>query len=356
MKDILILGAGLAGLSLAHRLAKEGVKITLLEKREEYLNDRTWCFWNTHSHEFEHLIEHRWNKWQIGHNGKRDSYSSPGYEYQMISSLKFYQEMNRSLQSFENVSFLKGISVDNIIFHKTHLEVITSQGRFESKKVYDSRPAPLKSSLYQHFFGWHIRVNRPSFDPSEVVLMDFEGDQSKGIHFMYLLPFSPYEALIEPTFLSANPLEKIDYELRLKEYLASRFGISAFEIIREEKGILPLTTQFQISPSPHLNFIGTQGGWTRSSTGYAFLAIQEAIDQLIQCSLPNKRIERWLDRIFLSYIKNHPSDAPILFAKLFEKSDPESLIRFLSGKCTLIETVKVISTLPKWSFIKEVFS
>lgn len=354
MKDVLILGAGLAGLSLAHRLAKEGTKITLLEKREEYLNDRTWCFWNTHAHAFEHLIEKRWKRWQICYKGKRQSYSSPEYEYQMISSLKFYQEMNRTLQSFANVTLLKGVSVDNIIFHKSHLQAITSHGSFESNKVYDSRPAHLESSLYQHFYGWHLRVDIPVFDPNDVVLMDFEGDQAKGIHFMYLLPFSPYEALIEPTFISAQPLKRIDYELCLKEYLVKRFGINSYEIIREENGVLPLTTHFQASPSPYLKLIGARGGWSRASTGYAFLAIQEAIDRLVQGYSTNKSFERWLDRTFLSVIKNHPAHAPMLFAKLFEKNDPGSLIRFLSGKSTLIETVKVISTLPKLPFIKEV--
>lgn len=356
MKDILILGGGLAGLTLAYNLAKKGVPLTLLEKRKEYLNDRTWCFWNTQSHPFEHLIEHRWHKWQIRYNGKKSSFSSPEYEYQMIPSGKFYQEMIHRLKALPNVSLHMGVDVNHVICHKTHLDVITSHGLFQSKKGYDSRPAHLECSLYQHFFGWHIRIDKPAFDPSEVILMDFEGDQTKGIHFMYLLPFSPYEALIEPTFISAKPLEKSDYERLVKDFLKKRFGLKSYEILREEKGVLPLTTDFQKSTSDRLACIGAQGGWTRSSTGYAFLAIQGAIDQLMRGSSHPKTLERFLDRTFLSFIKNHPDQAPQLFATLFEKNSPGSLVRFLSGKSTPFETFQVISSLPKWPFLKEVFS
>lgn len=355
MKDVLILGGGLAGLSLAYRLAKKGVNITLLEKRKEYVNDRTWCFWNTQDHPFEHLVEHRWHRWQIGYNGKKCSYSSPGYEYQMIPSMTFYEAMTNHLNSLPHVSIHMGVDVHQVVCHKTYHEAITSHGVFKAKIGYDSRPSKIESSLYQHFYGWHVRLDQPAFDPSEVILMDFEGDQSKGIHFMYLLPFSPEEALIEPTFISAKPLEKSHYEQCMKDYLGKRFGINSYAIIREEKGVLPLTTRFQQSSSPHLVCVGANGGWTRSSSGYAFLAIQDAIEQLLQGSMKSKTYERFLDRTFLSFINNHPGLAPQLFATLFEKNDPGSLIRFLSGRSSILETLEVISSLPKWPFLKEVF-
>lgn len=355
MNEALIIGGGLSGLSLALRLTQRGDRVTLLEKREAYLNDRTWCFWNTHPHPFEHLVEYRWKKWQVCHGGQKKSYSSNNYEYQMISSLTFYKEVLKSLLNSTHVSVHMGVDTHHILSHKDHLEAITSRGSFKARYGYDSRPTPFRTSFYQHFFGWHILSDTPSFDPSEVILMDFEVDQSKGIHFMYVLPFSSYEALIEPTFLSAKPLKKPEYETYLKSYLMKRFGIKSYEIIREEQGVLPLATEFQKPSSPHLTYIGAQAGWTRSSTGYAFLAIQEAVDHLIQGSKPQKNLERWLDRIFLSYLKNHPNQAPELFAQLFEKNDSDTLVRFLSSKSSMKETIQVISSLPKWPFMKELF-
>ncbi|WP_146069326.1 lycopene cyclase family protein, partial [Cryobacterium sp. Y11] len=45
--DLVILGAGLAGLTLAARLARErsGPRVVLLEPRTAYRDDRSWCFW-----------------------------------------------------------------------------------------------------------------------------------------------------------------------------------------------------------------------------------------------------------------------------------------------------------------------
>ena len=46
--DLIILGGGCAGLSLALNLAKQGSvcpNTLILEKREAYSNDRTWGFW-----------------------------------------------------------------------------------------------------------------------------------------------------------------------------------------------------------------------------------------------------------------------------------------------------------------------
>ncbi len=50
--DLLILGGGCAGLSLASRLAefgKDAPKVLIIEQRESYTNDRTWCFWDIES-------------------------------------------------------------------------------------------------------------------------------------------------------------------------------------------------------------------------------------------------------------------------------------------------------------------
>ncbi len=54
--DIIIIGAGCAGLSLAWQLTQRGLSgrnVVLLEPRTEYGRDRTWCFWNVLPHDFD---------------------------------------------------------------------------------------------------------------------------------------------------------------------------------------------------------------------------------------------------------------------------------------------------------------
>jgi lycopene beta-cyclase len=46
--DLIILGGGCAGLSLARRLSELGEdcpQTVILESRSSYTDDRTWCFW-----------------------------------------------------------------------------------------------------------------------------------------------------------------------------------------------------------------------------------------------------------------------------------------------------------------------
>ena len=65
--DVLIVGAGCAGLSLAWHLVERGLggrRLLLVDPRTEYGRDRTWCFWNVVEHPFEDLVTKRWSRWR----------------------------------------------------------------------------------------------------------------------------------------------------------------------------------------------------------------------------------------------------------------------------------------------------
>ena len=56
--DILILGAGLAGLALASELTPArfaGHRIAVIESRKTFVRDRTWSYWRYRPHAFQHL-------------------------------------------------------------------------------------------------------------------------------------------------------------------------------------------------------------------------------------------------------------------------------------------------------------
>ena len=45
--DIIIIGAGLSGLSLARELSiKTKKKILIIERKKKLVYDKNWCFWN----------------------------------------------------------------------------------------------------------------------------------------------------------------------------------------------------------------------------------------------------------------------------------------------------------------------
>ena len=80
----------------------------------------------------------------------------------------------------------------------------------EPSLTFDSRPPRAsRNAMLQHFLGQEIQVDKPVFDPSTAILMDFRVDQSKGMHFIYLLPYSPTEALVESTLLAPMSCSEI---------------------------------------------------------------------------------------------------------------------------------------------------
>jgi lycopene beta-cyclase len=61
--EVTILGGGCAGLSLAVRLAGSGLRVTVIEPRLEYENDRVWSFFRTRPDPLAACVQASWSKW-----------------------------------------------------------------------------------------------------------------------------------------------------------------------------------------------------------------------------------------------------------------------------------------------------
>ena len=100
--------------------------------------------------------------------------------------------------------------------------------------------------------------------------MDFDVPQEGSTRFMYVLPINSMEALVEYTVFSEELLDYSRYESGIKSYL-DRKGITSYTILRKEQGVIPMTCYpFTAHNSLNILNIGTNGGWTKASTGYTF--------------------------------------------------------------------------------------
>ena len=138
--------------------------------------------------------------------------------------------------------------------------------------------------MLQHFSGYEITAGRDVFDSTTAILMDFRCDQSQGMHFIYCLPFSARNALVESTLFSPELAPKPFYDSAIRRYLKEIIGIDDYRITRHEKDVIPMATLPQ--RDPHLTGIGANGGAIRPSRGYAFSFIQKHIEQLIASAKP----------------------------------------------------------------------
>ncbi len=207
--DIAILGAGCAGLSLAvalHRARVPG-RVLLLEPRTVYKRDPTWGFWDTEDHPFTAAVSRRWGSWRVSHGAASALRGSRRYRYCHIAGDAFYRAALDEVERAPGQELHRGVTTHSVERQPNGLfAVATSSGRLTARQVFDGRPpapsASAEAALLQRFLGWHIRAAAPCFDPETVELMRFFPAGTAGrVRFLYLLPFSSTEALVEMTYL-----------------------------------------------------------------------------------------------------------------------------------------------------------
>ena len=350
--DYIINGGGCAGLSLAYELnihlKLKNKTLAIIEIRDEYKKDKTWSFWKVSSHNFEDCVKKNWDNFTINIPDHTKHIECKNTPYQTIDSGLFYQKIINNLKQNNNVYFFKNINE------------INTENSYIFNSISDI--ADSKNNLWQHFSGFEIETNKEFFDEEIFNLMDFDCDQKESVHFFYTLPYSKTKALIETTWISdLNNSSINNYDNQLKDYIENNLKIKNYKVNFKETGAIPLFHPKNIKKLNQIE-IGTAGGMTRLSTGYTFLNIQEQSKYIRQniekikdvklFSINNKY--QFLDNIFLKVLKNNPDKMAQIFYKMFNCS-PNTVINFLSNKSSIYEDISIISKMPKWIFLKQLF-
>ena len=356
-KTIAIIGAGCAGWSLAARADQLSASHIELFKKPDNHSSHSWGFWQMPwLSDAVSQTRKSWKKWQIiTSNGSVEHYSA----VHPYCSLRSDVWIKSCKQKFLNAKTQTSIMEEPV--NRTEKNVlITREHKSDFDVIYDSRPPVTgKNILLQHFRGLEIRTTKPVFNPDAAILMDFRVSQEKGIHFMYVLGYDEYTALVESTFFSPSPHPDEIYETAIREYLDAVFNLDNFEIIHSESGIIPMGRVSRADINPFLLAIGSNAGAIRPSTGYAFSFIQKQIEHFTSHKTnptsPHKRYDLWMDSVFLSVLKSNPEKAPDLFLKLAKSLSGDAFARFLSGDARISDYASVIYSMPKWLFICHAF-
>ena len=217
--------------------------------------------------------------------------------------------------------------------------------------------------LQQHFVGWFIKTQKPHFDSDTATFMDFTVAQKGSTRFMYILPKSDTEALIEYTLFSKEKLKPAAYERELRAYLSEK-DIRDYTIEEQETGSIPMTCYpFAKQNSKHILHIGSAGGWTKPSTGFTFAFIERKATALVNFLKSNtdmRTFEKrnrfwWYDLLFLDVLARHNQKGGYLFSRMFQYNNPERIFRFLEEKSTPKEEVKIMRSFPLGLFVRQVF-
>jgi lycopene beta-cyclase len=363
-------GAGLSGLMTVYRMAISGrfdnKSILLLDTDTKQANDRTWCFWQRGITIWDDIIFRRWQTALFAGKDFSTDLDFEGYEYNMIRGIDFYNFVLNELKNHKNIESVHQKVIDfadldiNVIV-KTETESYTCNKLFNS--IYNpALPASQKKypALQQHFIGWHVKTSASAFTADKPTFMDFSIAQKGNTRFMYVLPFSNTEAIVEYTLFSKDLLAVAEYEEAIKQYLLDK-GITEYEIIDKERGSIPMTSyKFWENNTKNILNIGSAGGWTKASTGYTFKNADKRSRELVhflQSSQNDfttfyKKTKFWgYDLLLLDILarKNHKGSA--IFGAMFKSGEAAPIFKFLDEETTLAEDLAVISKCPKGLFI-----
>ncbi len=371
-----ILGAGCAGLSLCHYLLDRGVEdpILILDRKDAFADDRTWCFWDVETTPFSGRAVRRWSSWAVRAEGRDIVHTSGRYPYLCLTGADFYEDALEKISARGNVTVRLGEDVLSRKELDDGVLVVTSAGSYLAANVLDGRGLPPDSAtleearrsgtwISQQFLGLRLRASRPVFDPDTCTLMDFSVDQGRGLRFAYVLPFDEHEALVENVYLTKAGAPPEAHRAELSGYLRERYGLldGDYEVDGEEWGDIPMTShRFPRRLGARTHVIGTLGGETRPSTGYTFLRVQRYC-RALAASLTGDggdpgTVHPWrygpLDRVFLRLLRERPERCPGIYARMFAGTPPDPLVRFLTEGSSYLDDARLIGALPKLPFLR----
>lgn len=375
--DVIIAGAGASGLSLAWHLSNEDhdLSIALIDKSFNPKNDKTWCFWDDSAILDPSILHFQWETIELRKNDTRVSQKLNTHHYNCIRSNRYQEFILKKIKSDKRIHLIES-GITGLTSNENHAILSTRNGEFLAKYLFPSfNNQPDQNLIHskanylrQHFLGWDIKTNSDVFDPTVATLMDFNVDQNEGFTFVYVLPFSAREALIEITYFTGNVLPQKKYETSLNSYLLKNWGISnsnnskqasSFNVTRSEFGVIPMIDiPYSSEKRDRIYPIGISGGLPKASTGYTFSRIQKDSKRISKALLDrtlskNKSMSplryKYYDLLILHLLRVNPAHVTDIFMQLFKSNDFDTMFDFLDENLTIPEELKIMSTVPRYS-------
>jgi lycopene beta-cyclase len=141
--EYIILGAGASGLLLAYRMSKDiyfdDKEILIIDQIKDKGNDRTWCYWEEGTGEWDDVLTKSWPKVFFGSDSFSKTISIAPFTYKMIRSKKLYDKLWKSIGLKANITFVED-SVKNYTEFDDGVKVVANKSSYSGLKLLNSIP------------------------------------------------------------------------------------------------------------------------------------------------------------------------------------------------------------------------
>jgi lycopene beta-cyclase len=367
---VVLVGGGLANCLIALRLKaiRPDLPVTLLESAGTLGGNHTWSFHSTDVSAtilawLQPLASCSWTHYDV-HFPARERRLQGGYH--SLTAEKLHAVVMSTLPG--SVRFharVLDVRADRVTLAGG--EVLTGDLVVDGRGPPVSVPPSAQAGLtlrYQKFLGQLARLEAPH-GLTGPLLMDATVSQEQGYRFVYLLPFTATDVLIEDTYYSdTGNLDTADLRQNIARYAADR-GWRVQTVLREEAGVLPIVLDCDLAAFwPAADAVprsGLRAGLFHHTTGYSLpdaaalaqdlpgrdrldsASVAPWIRRRVQRRWREQRLFRFLNRML--FLATPPADRYRILQHFYRL--PESVIdHFYAGRLSVGDARRVLTGTP----------
>jgi lycopene beta-cyclase len=286
----------------------------------------------------------------------------------MLNAINLYKYAKSKIEQSENFHWISEEVKEVLV--SDHPQIITEGNTYTASQLFDSRIDPdfyrtgdKYLRLLQHFKGWFIKTEKPVFDPSSFIMMDYRIKWQDSTSFTYILPTSSTEALVEFTFFSPELVEDEIYDQNLKKYIKNVLGTDQYTIQDTEQGIIPMSNYpFFKANKNNITKIGTAGGWVKGSSGYSFKNAEKMASKIVGNLKKGNPVDKGLynkkyhiyDTLFLDVLSKRNELGEELFVTMYTKNKIQRVFEFLDEETNILQDIAIMNTFDKGIFMKAI--
>ena len=267
---MIIVGAGLSGLLTAWRCldVNPDLHVLMIEASDKIAGDHTWSFNLTDVAEdlrdwIKPFIAYQWPRYDVKFPKRERTLDIP---YCTGNS----ETLRACVQPHIDSGRLQVMLKTKVASLEADSVTLESGDKLTANCVLDARGFEPNENVflgYQKFVGRTIRTKEPH-GLKHPIIMDATVEQLGGYRFVYCLPFTEHEILVEDTYYTDGAtLSENEVAARVDDYINAK-GWGEHELVRQEKGVLPITLATEREPND--TTIGIRGGFYHAVTGYSF--------------------------------------------------------------------------------------